>query len=76
MSPQAAPLNSEELGERQGAIGADDGQALQHLDQLPIRAISGNRLQVRPGGDQPDVAALLEEATRERGGDGHRVFLG
>ena len=76
MPSQAPSLDGEELGERQGAIGADDGQALQHLDQLPVRAVGGNRLQMRAGGDQPDVAALLQEAARERCGDGHRVLLG
>src|SRR5688500_20022287 len=30
---------------------------------------------MRAGGDQPDVAALLEEAARERCGDGDRVLL-
>ena len=61
--PAEAPsLGGEQLGERQGAVGADDGQALQHLDQLAIGAVGGDRLQMRAGGDQPDVAALLQEA--------------
>src|SRR5829696_6743183 len=72
---QAPSLDDEELGERQVAVGSHDGQTLQHLDQLPIRAVRGNRLQVRAGRDQTDVAALLQESARKRRGDGDRVLL-
>src|SRR5262249_39795495 len=62
VTPETTTLGRQKLRQRERPVGPHHGQALQHLNELAIRSIGGNRLQMGSGRDQTDVAPFLQEA--------------